>query len=56
MRSQWAVTGLYFYDNSVVERATGLTPRRSGGFPQQLDSLLQLDRNTGSIVGLESIT
>ncbi|MBM3217754.1 MAG: glucose-1-phosphate thymidylyltransferase RfbA [Candidatus Rokubacteria bacterium] len=29
-RSPWAVTGLYFYDNRVVDIATGLTPSGRG--------------------------
>ena len=29
-RSSWAVTGLYFYDNAVLEMAAGLTPSRRG--------------------------
>jgi glucose-1-phosphate thymidylyltransferase len=29
-RSHWAVTGLYFYDNQVVDLALGLSPSRRG--------------------------
>jgi len=45
-RSPWAVTGLYFYDNDVVDLASGLVPSQRGEIEITDLNLLYLERES----------
>ncbi|WP_306250455.1 glucose-1-phosphate thymidylyltransferase RfbA [Parvularcula sp. IMCC14364] len=48
-KSNWAVTGLYFYDNSVVEKAKSLTPSARGEYEITDLNMLYLQAQTLTI-------
>ena len=51
-RSNWAVTGLYFYDNKVVEMARALAPSLRGELEITDINRLYMDQNQLSVVKL----